>query len=396
VAKRKRKRQAGASLQPTPAVAQRQRVTFEGGVLDTSEWRTGVVNAEAALGIDVFYACVRLIADGVASAPWGEWRGLVELEPSRLVLRPMASMTRREWTWRVAATMAIYSYCPLRIVGGLDSEGVPWSLVPLNPAALSRNPDSATFTYGTETIPLDDLRFVRRTSLPVASPDVQAIIRLAQDQLEAAASASQYVSAWWEAGGAPVVVLSTDQELTKDQGDEIAARWLERREKGPAFPAVLGKGAHANPFGANLGADEAHQAQDRLIASVARFMGVPASYVNAPSYAGSLTYQNVQQAGLDLVRYTLDAYALPIGDLLGDQLPGDYIKGRTVRLDLRGLTLGDQLNRYQAWESALRAGWLDEDEVRQAEGYAPRETAAEPAPAPDLVELPANAPEVPA
>jgi len=287
--------------------------------------------------------------------------------------------------------MAIYNLCPLRIVGGLDSEGVPWSLVPLNPSHLYAI-DGGRYRYGQDEVPVDELRFVRRTTLPVTTPEVQAIVRLAQDQLEAAASASRYVSAWWESGGAPLVVLSTDQELSKDQAEQIGDRWLERRAKGPAYPAVLGKGAKADAFGANLGTEEAHEAQDRLLASVARFLGVPPSYVNAPSYAGSLTYQNVEQAGLDLVRYTLNGYAQPIGDVISDVLPGDYLEGRSVRLDLSHLTRGGQLERYQAYESALRAGWLVQDEVRQAEGFAPMDQA--PATAAPVDELAAEGIEV--
>ena len=357
---------------------------YPNGVLDTSEWRTGSVDATSALAVDVFYACVRLICDGVSSAVWGEWRGLERLLDSRLTRRPMSTLTRREWTWKVAATMAIYNVCPLQIRGGLDSEGVPWSLVPLYPPALTPNPGQASYIYaGTETIPADDLRWVRRTLFPTATPEIQAILSIAHDQIAAAASAADYVSSWWESGGAPIVVLSTDQELSADQGEQIAARWLERREKGPAYPAVLGKGAKAAPFGADLGTDAAAAAQDRLLASIARYMGVPAAYVNAPSYAGSLTYQNVEQAGLDLVRYTFTAYSAPIGDVMSDALPGDYLEGRAVRLDLSHLTRGGQLDRYNSYAAAKSAGWLTVDEIREAEGYPPMEEGEEPAPTPE-------------
>jgi phage portal protein BeeE len=50
-----------------------------------------------------------------------------------------------------------------------------------------------------------------------------------------------------------------------------------------------------------------------------------------------------------------------------------------MRIDPTPLTRGEQLTRYQAWESALRAGWITTAEVRDAEGYPPQEL---PAPAP--------------
>jgi hypothetical protein len=336
-----------------------------------------------ALSVDALYACVRLISDGVASASWGEWRGLTRLPDSRLARRPMQRLTRRHWTWLVTSTMALYNICPLRLMGGTDDEGVPWSLVPLNPALLTKDPGSRVYRYGDEIIAPDDLRFIQRATFPSVTPAVAAILSLARQQIEAAASAALYAGSWWESGGAPLVVLTTDQDLTKQQGEDIAERWLERRKKGPAYPAVMGKGAKAQAFGANLGTEEAAQAADRLIASIARYMGVPPAYVNAPSYAGSLTYQNVEQAGLDLVRYTLNGYSQPIGDTLSDLLPGDYLVGRSIRLDLSALTRGEQAARYAAWASAISAGWLTKDEVRQAEGYPPLEQAAAVGPAVD-------------
>jgi phage portal protein BeeE len=109
--------------------------------------------------------------------------------------------------------------------------------------------------------------------------------------------------------------------------------------------------------------------------------------VNAPNMASSLTYSNVESASLDLVRYTLAGYRDTIADYMSELLPGDYLTGRQVRLSLKALTQGEQLSRYTAYESALRAGWMTIDEVRLAEGMAPQETA-EPSQAPTAGAVP--------
>jgi HK97 family phage portal protein len=262
------------------------------------------------------------------------------------------------------------------------------------PAALIR--DGSEYIYGTERISVDDIRWIIRASFPSVSVELASILNIARDQLAAAAAAAEYVDDWWASGGAPIVMITVAQDIDKTEAEGIADRWLERRAKGPAYPAVLGKGATAAPFGASMATGDATSAQDRLLASVARYLGVPASYVNVPSFAGSLTYQNVEQAGLDLVRYTFSAYADPIGDAISELLPGDYLGGRAVRLDLSHLTRGGQLERYQAYESALRAGWITKPEVRQAEGLPPIDEDELPAPP---AELPAPEPvldEVPA
>jgi HK97 family phage portal protein len=368
VSKRTKPKRQVALVTEAPAPAIRD-VTFVGGVLDTSGWHPSSLDAALALSTDAVFACVRLIADGVASASWGEWRGLERLPTSRLIRRPAASMTRRSWTWLVTATMSLYGYCPLRIVGGVDSEGVPWSLVPLRPDLL-RN-DAGTWRYGSEVVPVDELRFIRRTLFPVNDPLTAGVLRYARATIEGSWAGAEYVSDWWGAGGAPTVVITTDQELTKEQSEAIADRWQERRKLGPSHPAVLGKGAYAKPFGADMLTADAGVSQDRLLASIARYFGVPPALVNAPSMAGSLTYSTTESQSLDLVKYTLTGYSDPIGDAMGELLPGDYLAGRTVRLDLSGLTRAEQLSRYQAWNLALAGGWMTADEVRAQEGLAP-------------------------
>ena len=260
----------------------------------------------------------------------------------------------------------------MRFVGGLDNEGVPWSLVPLQPARLFRQPGRAVYTYGGDEIPAEEIRFMRRTLFPGATPEATGVIRLAQSAIEAAYAAGAYVADWWDAGGAPMTVITTEQDLTKDQAEGLADRWIERRKLGPSHPAVLGKGAGAKPFGADALTEDASLAQDRLVAVIARYMGVPAGLVNAPVHA-SLTYSTTEQQGLELTRYTLSGYAECIADFLSTVLPGDYIAGRSVRIDLTALSRAEQLSRYQSWRIALdpAAPWLSVEEVRAYEGLAP-------------------------
>jgi hypothetical protein len=93
---------------------------------------------------------------------------------------------------------------------------------------------------------------------------------------------------------------------------------------------------------------------------------VPAWLVNVPQEAGSLVYANAAQAGLDLVRYTLQpGYAGPISDAWSDELPGDIINGRRVVMDLTHLTRGTILEQAQAYQIATgNKPWMLPSEVR--------------------------------
>ena len=93
---------------------------------------------------------------------------------------------------------------------------------------------------------------------------------------------------------------------------------------------------------------------------------MPAWLVNVPQAAGSLVYANASAAGLDLVRYTLQpGYAGPIGDAWSDELPGGYLTGRRIVVDLTHLTQGTVLEQSQAYQIATGGkAWMLPSEVR--------------------------------
>jgi HK97 family phage portal protein len=351
-------------------VAPALRHDFSAGALghDAGEYQVNV-NERTMLAGDVAYACVRIIADAVADARWGEWRGTEQLIPSRLVRRPMSTWTRRYWSWRVASTLALYNVCHLERIGE-DSEGVPLSLVPLRPGQLRRD-ESGYVIDNARSVSDDAIVTIHRAAFPTLTEETASILRLAREQVAAQWAADAYRADFWENGGAPAVVITSDQELNDTQADGIRDRWTERRRSAPGAPAVLGKGARAEPFGADMDGEGAASAAERLGQSLARFFGVPAWLVNVASAAGSMTYSNTESAGLDLVRYTLRGYLGPIEDCLSDELPADYILGRRVALDVSHLTQGTILERAQAAAIATAGKpWMRPGEIR-AEWHLP-------------------------
>lgn len=331
--------------------------------------RQGSTSEMVALGIDYVYACVRTIADAISGAAVNEWRGIDPLPASRLARRPMQSATRREWLWKVTATLALYNSCPLVARGGEDSEGVPWSLVPIAPPRLSWVENGPPMLDGHPISP-DSLRIIRRSVFPSLTADQSYLLRLAQETFATADAAGQYAGDYWQSGGSPLVLLKYDKDMSTQQLADTKNAWIGKRAEAPGSPAILTNGLTAERFGADLGTEQADVAMDSLGASIARFFGVPPALINVKAQAGSLTYSTTESQGVHFVRYTLSPYAGAIGDALSDYLPGDYIEGRRIELDLSHLTRAEQASRYQSWESALRAGWLSKDEVRRAEGYA--------------------------
>lgn len=337
-----------------------------------------------AAGVSAVRRCVTLIANAIAGQRWTEWEG----EPpqrlpsvSRIVKRPAAAMTRREWVWRVIASMALTDVSYIYMVGGVDDEGVPGSLLPLPKEAIA--PTGVVDPWGvfppsTYRISGQDRDVSGEAVIPMRSafwpgvpPHLQGILQMARNSMMSAFASDAYVSRYWQAGGTPVTQITTDQELTDPQAEGIASRWRDRRSQGPDYPAVLGKGAKAEPWGADVSQALAIEARRDIAAEVANLFGVDSHYINVNPPGSSMTYSNVQDQALSLDRFTLSGFYDPIQDLISDLLPEE----RFMLIDMNRLTRAAQESRFRAWAIATGGKpWMTPDEVRIEEGLAPNET----------------------
>ena len=217
----------------------------------------------------------------------------------------------------------------------------------------------------------------------------------ARATLAMAQASDTYAARYWASGGSPITQITVDQKVDNTQAETIANRWMDRRSKGPDYPAVFGEGGKAAPFGADPTTATAVEARREMQLDVARHFGVPAHLAMAPAPSGSMTYTNVEAEGLSLFRYTLGGFVDPLQDAISGLLPGGWRGGRRMVIDMAPLTRADQESRYRAWSIALggasgQPGWMTPPEVRDAEGLPPmevqdmtQEPTPEPTPTPD-------------
>lgn len=341
------------------------------------------IDTRSVMGLSAVRRCVLLIADTVADMPWQEWKGDELLPASRLVRRPYALMTRREWTWRVVATEALWSTVYLLHVGGTDAQGRPWSLLPLPPSLVTPGPTDpwgltppSEYYVAGQRVSAANLTVIRRTPLPGVSDELAGLIQLARAQFTSYVGADIHAARYWANGGPTTTVITTDQEISDTDAEGIAQRWVDRRAMGSDRPAVLGKGAEAKPWGADPTAESATEARREINAEIGRHFGVPTRILNAPA-GDSETYSNVEMDAIDLYRYSLRGYMGPIEDGISDLLPGDPIEGRRMLMDPARFLQGDLSSRATAWSTIVTAGIADPDEARvRGFGLPPRQSAA--------------------
>ena len=341
------------------------------------------VTGTSALGLSAVWRCLDILSNGVSQLPWREYRGNLELPASRLVNRPQADRTRREWTSLVVSTLALYDIVYLLHVGGEDAEGIPTALWPLAPGTVQPviaydtewsdiiPPDE--YYVGQTRVPASQLTILRRSPQPGISDQSSGVIKLARITFAAAIAAEGFSSRYWQGGGATNGYLTTEANMPSSVAEEFSTRWAERRTRGPDYTPVLTGGLKWASTGADPTTESAVEARRELVADIGRYFGMPTRLLNAPT-GDSETYTSTPAANQDLVRYSLQNFIGAIEDGITDLLPG----GRHLVIDPERLTRGTLLEQAQAYQ-LLTGGKavMAVDEVRERLGLGPVESPDE-------------------
>lgn len=327
-----------------------------------SQWLVNV-SEKTLLGVDVAFACVRLMGDIIAGSDVGEWDGNTRLAPSPLVRRPDPDIGRWEFLWGLTANLMLYQKVWIQ---SLDVDGATIAIRHIAPPRVTEL--EGTIRVDLKEVPRSSMRLYRRAIYPTVNGSETEVMLLAREVFAAEMAAGAYRSDFWQQGGAPVVVLTTEQELTGDQPTNIQTSWVEQRTTSPGKPAVLGKGAKPMAFGADLGTEGANIAGDKLKASIARYLGVFPSFVNVASESGPLTYSTVEQESIRLVRFSVQPYCDIAGNILSDYLPGDAITDRHAIINPDKFMRPDLLTWYTALTTASGGPFITREEARSADG----------------------------
>jgi hypothetical protein len=164
--------------------------------------------------------------------------------------------------------------------------------------------------------------------------------------------------------------------LTAEAAAQLKARWLASHGGDRRSIAVLNATTEFQPL--NLSpVDAALDSVKRLnLADVAFSFGLDPGTLGV-GLANSATYTNVRDTWTNHRDFGLAPWTAAVEDTLTALLPGT----QAVRVNLDGFANPTAAERFSAYEVALRAQILTVDEVRAAEGLAPR-PAETPTPTP--------------
>jgi HK97 family phage portal protein len=327
------------------------------------------VTPDRALRLGVVFACVRLLADSVATLPLHVYRDddRDPLPTPRLLARPSADHPDlADWLW---ATMAC-----------LLTRGNAWGLVTDRAGVLPAqvdllDPARVTVQEDRDAPPVIRLdgREVDRGELwhvkayPVAGSILgMSPVAYAREAIGLGLAAQQFGARFFGDGATPQGVLTSEQVVNAETAESLSARW-EKSHGGRRRIAVLGSGAKFQAV--SIRPDEAQfiETQKLNAAQIAAIYGVPAGMLPGVELAGHEDYSSPEQRSTDMLVWTLRPWLHRVERAVSTLLPrtqqARFNAGAMVRATLR--------ERYEAHGLGIQAGWLLPSEVRELEDLPP-------------------------
>ncbi|MFI1030741.1 phage portal protein [Streptomyces sp. NPDC020951] len=172
---------------------------------------------------------------------------------------------------------------------------------------------------------------------------------------------------WFQDGAHPSAILkNTEVELDEDKVRMAKNRFMAAL-RGSREPVVFGKGWEYQTIQVAPEESQFLQTQGYSAAECARIFGPGIAEILGYETGGSMTYANIQDRELTLLKYSLGKWMRRAERFLSEFLP----RPQYVKLNRDALLETNTLQRYMAHASALSNNWETINEVRQLEQRPP-------------------------
>jgi HK97 family phage portal protein len=345
------------------------RALFQIGDLPVSSTYAAVpVNPTVAMQHSAVWACVNLIAGSISTLPLAAYRDgdrepLGTLPP--ILRQPSAGWALPDFLFALLQSLLVRGNAYGLIVDRAGAGLLPSQVELLAPERVGVQVDSRLIwrVDGREVDPAS-IWHVRAFTTPGQILGLSPIGH-AKQAVGLGIAAERYAAKFFGESAIPSGVLTSDQRIDPKTARELKERWNVKHQ-GNRDIAVLGDGARFQAISIPPEESQFLQASHANVATVARYFGVQPELIGGES-GGSLTYANVEQRALDFLQFTLRPWLVRLEVALSALLSSTT----TVKFNAAGLVRTDLLTRYQAHESAIRAGWKLRSEVREVEDLSP-------------------------
>jgi HK97 family phage portal protein len=346
------------------------RALFQIGDIPVSSTYAAVpVNPSTAMQHSAVWACVNLIAGSISTLPLAAYR---DGDPNPLpTLPPILRAPSAGWSLPDFLCAGLQSLLLRGNAYGLIVDRAGAGLLPAQVELLAPERVGVTTPNGAVEWRVDgqevdpaSIWHVRAFTAPGQLLGLSPITH-ARQAIALGLGAEKYGAKFFGESAIPSGILTSDQDIRPQQAATLKERW-NARHQGNRDIAVLGNGARFQAI--TIPPEEAQflETTQANIRTIARYFGVQPELIGADS-GNSLTYANVEQRALDFLTFGLRPWLVRMEVALSALLSSTT----TVKFNAGALVRTDLLTRYQAHESAIRAGWKLRSEVRDLEDLPP-------------------------
>lgn len=330
------------------------------------------IGQETSLQLTSVYACVRLLAETVASLPVHLYRKdgnkRIQLPAPQWLIKPNPEITRFELFERTIASLCLdgnafwwFEY---------DRLGRVAEVWPLHPSTVTvqRNRETAEIEYriGPDTFDGRNILHIRAFSGSGGLRGLSPIALFRNTALALTAALEDNGRNYFENGSVVSGVISVPDQVGEDQLDVMAAKWMADHSgvHNAHLPGFLTGGSTWTPI--TIPNEQAQFLQSRQfqVTEICRIFRVPPHKIAELSRA---TFSNIEHQGIEFATDSVSPWTARIEGAVGPLVEAeDYLK-----FDLNGLLRGDTLSRFSAYNMGIQGGWLCADEPRAWEDLDP-------------------------
>ena len=343
------------------------------------------VNERSAMQLTAVYACVRILAEGIAGLPLhlyrcgrnGSREKAVE-HPLYFLLHdePNPEMTSFVFRETLMTHLLLYGNCYCQIIR--DGRGQVTALYPLMPNQMSVDRDEKGQLYYTYLRSGEEADTMKKGTVYLLPEDVLHIpalgfdglvgyspIAMAKNSIGMGLACEEYGAKFFANGAAPSGVLEhpgTIKDITR-----LRESWnaIYGGSKNAGKVAILEEGMHYSPI--SISPNEAQFLETRKfqVDEIARIFHVP------PHMIGDLersTFSNIEQQSLEFVKYTLNPWVCRWEQALTKSLLSPKEKREyCIKFNVDGLLRGDYQSRMNGYAVGRQNGWMSANDIRELE-----------------------------
>jgi HK97 family phage portal protein len=332
-----------------------------------SDWSVG---PNEALTLTAVYRSIQIIATPISKMPMQTFRyatGLeVPVENPILVNKPNFNESKRDFLFQTVVSMALDGNAFWLKSYGSNGQVNNLTLIPASAVTIRLVNGVKHYDYqvnqdtpvATTTTDMQHLKLFSRVGYLRGLGPIDAC----QKDISSALELRNFAANWFGQAGIPTGILKTDKPIGKEDAEDITARWHAKQSERKV--AVLGQGFEWQTVQLNPRDAMFTDVQVQQVQAIARLFGIPARLLLTGVDGSSDTYTNLQDENQVFYRHTIMAYTDAISDALSECLP----RGTRVEFNFEGLFRADMANRFNMYETAIRAGFMTTEEVRRKEG----------------------------